>query len=799
MRLSSRTTTTLLVALLLGLWVFWLRWPSFDRPAWNLDEGIHATIARSILDGGVMYRDAIDQRTPLTYYLVAGCFWLCGENNMWAVHALLAGMITATALGIFLIGRRWRGPATGGWAALIFCACTTNLFYIGDSYSLSTEWFVIFFTTWSTWWLWRTWAQNSLGLAALGGAGFAAAFLSKQPGLLDFGAPLATVIYALATGQLRGAETSRRLIGLCAGFTGFTALVFSYFWAHGALDDLYFYAWSYNLTYYGPETTAGDRLTAAVELIVIIWRQYPVICAALLITGPMLLRQLVQKQPTAEERQRNVVIFYLLIWALLAGSGASSAGRIYGHYYLQCLPALSLLVGWLLADSQACCFGRAGRIKKSVTGLVLAAAAWTVVAGPLRGPWPSTLGLESSIEPANYVRAHSQPDDKIFIWGYNPDFYLYADRRPASRYIYCSFLTGMIPWTNTAPDRDTRYAIVPGTLEILLQDLTANRPEFFIDSSLGDGRLFRKYPLAKFPPLAAFVSTHYVEVESWRFRPHGFRMLVLKDAAHRGLRPLAGGAPTGQLADPIVVGPLTTEPVPVEFEVRGEHSTGRLQRLELLIDEKIAETYTFDAVSAMTVTFTAHFEKIGRGRHTIAARATTTTGEIRTGPTWVVSCSPESLPAEQRAAFALTVATAGLPPEKIISSFGASAQQEGDAMIYFAHAPSMLSYAVPPKAVRLSGRFGFRAGAYANANSGHTDGAEFSITLINPHGQRTELLRRLLKPWAVAEDRGEQPFSLVLPRHAAGGTLELNITSGPANNSASDWTYWADLQLKISP
>lgn len=120
-------------------------------------------------------------------------------------------------------------------------------------------------------------------------------------------------------------------------------------------------------------------------------------------------------------------------------------------------------------------------------------------------------------------------------------------------------------------------------------------------------------------------------------------------------------------------------------------------------------------------------------------------------------------------------------------------------MIYFAHAPSMLSYAVPPKAIRLSGRFGFRAGAYATANSGHTDGAEFSITLINPHGQRTELLRRLLKPWAVAEDRGEQPFNLVLPRHAAGGTLELNITSGPANNSASDWTYWADLQLKNSP
>lgn len=688
--------------------------------------------------------------------------------------------------GCFFNWSALAGPSGRWLAALVFCACTTNLFYIGDSYSLSTEWFVILFTTWSTWWIWRSWTQDSLWASALGGAGFAAAFLSKQPSLLDFGAPLATILYALATGQLRGAETSRRLIGLCAGFTGLTALVFSYFWAHGAIDDLYFYARSYNLTYYGPETTTGDRLTAAGELITIIWRQYPVICTALLITGPMLLRQLVQKQTTAEERQRNVVIFYLLIWALLAGSGASSAGRIYAHYYLQCLPAMSLLVGWLLADSQAHCFGRHGKILRSLAGLILLAAGWTVVAGPLRGPWPSTLGLESSLDPANYVRTHSQPDDRIFVWGYNPDFYLYADRRPASRYIYCSFLTGMIPWTNTAPDRDTRYAIVPGTMEILLRDLTAQRPEFFIDTSLGDGRLFRKYPLAKFPPLVAFVSTHYVEVEPWRFRPHGFRVLALKDSAHRGLHPLAGGAPSGQLAAPMVVGPLTTEPVPVEFEVHGAHSTGRLQRLELLIDGQPTDIFTFDAVAAMTVQFTAHFEKIGCGSRTLAARATTATGEVRTGPAVVVTCSLESLPAEQRAAFALTVATPGLPPKIIISSFGASAQLEGDALVYFAHAPSTLIYAVPPKAVRLSGRYGFRAGAYTAGNRGHTDGAEFSIELISPHGQRTELMRRLLQPWTIAEDHGEQPFNLLLPNYAAGRKLELNITSGPANNSASD-------------
>uniref|UniRef100_UPI0040492E98 hypothetical protein n=1 Tax=Cephaloticoccus sp. TaxID=1985742 RepID=UPI0040492E98 len=66
-----------------------------------MDEGIHATVARTILDGGVMYRDAIDQRTPLSYYLVAFAFAAIGENNMWGLHALLTAMIAATAFGLF--------------------------------------------------------------------------------------------------------------------------------------------------------------------------------------------------------------------------------------------------------------------------------------------------------------------------------------------------------------------------------------------------------------------------------------------------------------------------------------------------------------------------------------------------------------------------------------------------------------------------------------------------------------------------------------------------------------------------
>jgi len=71
--------------------VFLLRGPTFDTPVWNVDEAIHASVARTLLDGGVLYRDAVDQRTPLTYYVFAAIFAVAGPNNLWAVHAVLAG------------------------------------------------------------------------------------------------------------------------------------------------------------------------------------------------------------------------------------------------------------------------------------------------------------------------------------------------------------------------------------------------------------------------------------------------------------------------------------------------------------------------------------------------------------------------------------------------------------------------------------------------------------------------------------------------------------------------------------
>src|SRR5881628_2035933 len=102
---SSRPRTWIVFAIViaaLSCWVGWLRAPGLGVTMWNVDESIHAGVARTLLNGGVMYRDAVDQRTPLTYYIFAAIFKVAGMNNLFAVRVVLAAVIVMIAFGLFL-------------------------------------------------------------------------------------------------------------------------------------------------------------------------------------------------------------------------------------------------------------------------------------------------------------------------------------------------------------------------------------------------------------------------------------------------------------------------------------------------------------------------------------------------------------------------------------------------------------------------------------------------------------------------------------------------------------------------
>ena len=686
------------IVLLIFAGVLWLRWATFGGTLWNVDEAIHAAAARTILDGGVLYRDACDIRNPLSYYAVAGVFALCGENNLWAVRCLVALLIVATAGCLWLVGQRLRGPFAGLAAAALYVALSSAVLFPGDAYAANTEWFVAFFSSAAALVFLSGGPVPSTRRLLGTGALLAGAFLSKQPALLEAAAPFGVLLYLGRQRQAPARAVVAQLLTLIAGWFAPVVLTTAYFWAKGALAEAVFYTWIYNVTYYGPEIPTADRFAALLGPFKLLVVSQVVLVGAWLAGVLAALHRLAQRQPTPEEAATNPGLLYVVLWTLLAWAGAASSGRNFDHYTIQFLAPFCLGGGLVLAVLADWLRSARHPLQRIAAGILLAGALYQAGSAA----WDSrgrTLPDDSSLPVAAYIREHSTPADRIFVWGFHADIYLYADRKPASRYLFGGFQTGMIPWTNVGPGVDTTYASVPGTMDLLVRDLAARLPLFIVDCSAGPNRHWQKYPLENYPPLHDFVRQHYRQVEPSRFLHLGYRL-------YRRLSP--GEAPDETEAMPPLAPELTAK-------------------------------------------------------------------------------------------LALNVLARPLAPLLASAPHGADRLMADGRVKYFAHAPSVLVYRVPAGATALRGGFGIEPGAYAADNKGPTDGAEFIVRWRPAGGPEQILLRRLLRPRDEPADRPIQSFRVALPASAAGGELELAIGPGPADNAASDWTFWIDLALENSP
>ncbi|MBX3749979.1 MAG: glycosyltransferase family 39 protein [Opitutaceae bacterium] len=790
-----------LVFLVLAVGTWWLRAPSFGFKCWNVDEAIHASIARTLIDGGVLYRDAVDQRTPLTYGVMAAILAIAGETNLHAVHATVAMIVALTAWLLFLVARRLAGTAAAWWAGGLYAILATGMFYQGDANAYVTEWFVAAFTSGAAWLFWaaprapETWRLTGVGLL------FGLAWLSKQPGALDLLAPLLALHY-LATRESPPAW--RRLLRqsscLLLGFLAVVGVVVAYYALRGALADFVFYTWTYNLVYYGPEVSWADRLASAWTPFGLLGAFSPLLFAAAAAAAGSILRHLVQRTPSAEEHGANPARIYIVGWSLTSLIGVASGGRGFDHYSIQFLPPLCLGTAWYLGQLTVAVGPGPTRARLFMRGLVLVlllGLAGTLVAGA----WEArrrTLPVDPSRRVAAFIAASSAPDERIFVWGYHPDIYLLANRRPASRFVYASFVTGLIPWTNVAPERDTDYAIVPGAMETLLDDLETHRPVFFVDCSPGPNRAWNKYPLEKFPRLAQFVHERYVTIESGQFVPQGFRLFVLKDAyrlAPPTIPPLPGPGGHDRKVGVTIFAPhyASGSARSLSVNVSAHDSAGLMQRLELLLEDRSLGSVTVLPASGLSVDFRLPAGE--RSQFRLTARATCADGRTGESPVHEIDARRALLTLRELSAFQLPEYRSQLVPLEISAPFGASVTRDEGQVVFFAHAPSRLTYELPPEACCIRGRFGIKDGAYAAHNRTPTDGAEFQVDLIDANGRRTSLHRRWLQPASEPADRGMQSFRCMLPPGEA-RRIEFLIEPGPAGNAASDWTFWSDLALE---
>ncbi|MEM6931333.1 MAG: hypothetical protein AAF602_30665, partial [Myxococcota bacterium] len=153
-------------------------------------------------------------------------------------------------------------------------------------------------------------------------------------------------------------------------------------------------------------------------------------------------------------RAQRIAGVLAVIWWLFAVGSIFVQGRFFGYHFLPLLPANALLVA--LAASWI-----TGRLPRIPAALPLATLGLLSVSslysrhGGYRALFEVASG-ERSIEEhytldrfdiegfpipsqrrlVGYLRAHTEPDDAVLIWGFDPVLHVWAQRRPASRLIY---------------------------------------------------------------------------------------------------------------------------------------------------------------------------------------------------------------------------------------------------------------------------------------------------------------------------------------------------------------------------
>ncbi len=568
----------------------------------------------------------------------------------------------------------------------------------------------------------------------------------------------------------------------------------------GAWHDVAFYTWIYNTKYYGPETSWADRVLSPGPFLVQFATLYPLVFALGIVGALIVVVRVAQLQPSSRVSATRGWECYLLLWCGTSLAAAMASGRSFDHYFIQCFPPFAWMAawvpGWIAAQWKTSPLSAATRALGVIALLGLAV---TVLWTPLAARRVAQPPLDPALRLSAFIESHSAPDDKIFVWGYNPDIYLYAKRSPATRFLYCTFHTGLIPWTNLDPAKDTTYAIVPGAMDALLADLTRSQPAFIVDCGVGPHRRFSKYPLQKFERLRDYVDAHYVEVDPTRYQAQGFRVFMRSDASRAGPLPEPTVVPPGTRGIPGLHGPTGAGAGRNFYTVDASLEQRDLRGLALYLDGNPVGAVHFPPSKSMLIQVPVSFAETGPQHHQLESVSLLTSGRTLLSGPLDVTMVKLNRSAALRKAFELSVISGGVRANGVRAFLNPRADFDTGERVFSVHAPSLLSYTLPANARVLRGRFGIVPGAYAPENKAPTDGAEFIVRVTDATGTVHVLHQRRLDPAREPADRPPQPFRIELGKFPAPLHLELEINAGPDGVPSSDWTFWSDVVVETAP
>ena len=436
--------TLLESAILLGTaaWVVLLlalRWPALWYPQFNsnsaIDSAFFTFAGQTVRAGGVPYLAFWDHKPPLIYLIDALALTVSG-GAIWGVWlATVAALLGTLGMGV-IAWRRMFGVTAATIAAvwLAFAFDVVAPFNLTEGFALPAQAAaLLILARWSR-------APGRVFIPALGIGALAGLAFMLRPNLI--GAPAAVAITMVLV--LLISRRMRELPALFGGFLLGAALIIgpilAWLGSAGALGAFRDQVFHYNFVY--SAASVRSRVRAAFEGVALTTMYGSLI---LPLAGWLL----------AAYRLRSIrrdatllpvlpVLILCLVWTPLELAFAAVPGRSYGHYFTPLLLSLASLVALcvceLFAVADRAFPAKSSRRWRPMAAVALCAALAIVPLGhvvfDVRDSGLRTLRTSQVQLTAQYIRTHSAPDAPLLVWGHASDVYMFADRKPASRFVY---------------------------------------------------------------------------------------------------------------------------------------------------------------------------------------------------------------------------------------------------------------------------------------------------------------------------------------------------------------------------
>lgn len=453
------------------------------------DQGIYAIVARSLVEGGMPYRDAWDFKPPGIFFVYASARVLFGASQAGIRIVEAAGLLGTVWLFTRLTERWWGDRSIGLVAGALYALCHAQLDFW---HTAQPESFGGMLTILGLWAGERSGVFDEArpvisarrtppsrlgegGWLFAAGAAFGAAGLLKPP-LAGAGAVLAAFVAFGDVARSRAALADlrawflpalRRTGWIVLGGAAPFALCLAFFAAKGALGDLRetLLVFTPHYTKLGWErvTFSGMFYWGVQEWFIAYASTTPVGLALLAALGPRPLptlrpRVLGDPRPSASARP----VWLLLAVILMQILGVVMQGKFFPYHYGATWPVTALLAalgfvnamrysvarGWVFAAGCGALFVATPYLRSSTKDLPQ--GYWErcgirleMLAG--RRPRPLTDDQLASVADVNavanravadFIRDATPPGAPIFVWGFEPVIYDLAERPLASRFTY---------------------------------------------------------------------------------------------------------------------------------------------------------------------------------------------------------------------------------------------------------------------------------------------------------------------------------------------------------------------------